>query len=269
VRPLSGRFDVVTQDGQQMLRAAEPTEFLITLAQRLPENFTIEVDLIPKECCPPPDLTLEGTPEINQGPASAHLLWQADGYVAVVGGAENNREFPMPEDLQVELKGTLTQVGVSVQGKAIRLYTNGRELYAVEAQFARGRYLRVTLGGGGGGDDGVVHPVYLARIRVATGAPAQALVALPAETPTATITPIARPAAVKENSLGTCGLFTNLTVTASSLTTTRIRWDAINADCSSLAASQGMSLGSYDIVRWAGSNAAGCPTEYDDLVHPR
>ena len=98
---LSGSMEVVMKDGKRMLRATELSELLITLPNggTLPEKFTIEVDLIPKECCPPPDLTLEGTRRINQGQASAHLLWTGDGtfgWVGVVGGAQENREFQIP-----------------------------------------------------------------------------------------------------------------------------------------------------------------------------
>jgi neutral ceramidase len=190
LRQVSGTMEVVTKDGLPMLRASEPSEFLVTLASQLPQSFTIEVDLVPKECCPPPDLTLEGTIAIDQGPASAHLLWQADNYVAVIGGAEENREFPMPEEVRVTLPGALTQVGVSVEGSTIKLYTNGREVYAVEAQFARGRFLRVSLGGGE--TDGN-QAVYLARLRIATGAPVGPSVVVVVPSDTGTITPLPPP----------------------------------------------------------------------------
>lgn len=197
IRRLSGTLDVVTKDGMPMLRAKDQAEFLITLSNLLPQNFTIEVDIIPKEeGGPQPDLTLEGTLQINQGSASAHLLWIADpnfGFVAVVGGAADNVEFPIPDEVRVGLPGALNKVGVSVQGGTITFYTNGRQLYAVPAQFARSRYLRVTLGGVTDGD--VTYPVYVARVRIATGGPVTVATAVPATmlpaTTTGTITPIA------------------------------------------------------------------------------
>lgn len=172
IRRLSGNMEVVTKDGMPMLRALEKSEFLITLPGGLPPSFTIEVDIVPKECCPPPDLTLEGTARINQGVGSAHLLWTADGtfgWVGVVGGATDNREFQIPDEIRATLPGALTRVAVSVEGRTIKFYTNGRELYAIQAQFARGSVLRITLGGQTEDEGG--KPVYLARIRVATGAP--------------------------------------------------------------------------------------------------
>src|SRR5688500_14132815 len=127
IERLSGALDVVTRDGAPMLRATEKSEFLIRLPRTLPENFTIEVDIVPKLCCPPPDLSLEGTPTINQGTGSAHLLWTADadhGWVGVIGGAVDNREFPIPDDVRATLPGSLSRVGVAFEGRTIRFYTN-------------------------------------------------------------------------------------------------------------------------------------------------
>jgi hypothetical protein len=166
IKPLRGNVEVVLQGGMRMLKASSASEFLITLPQVLPQDFTLEFDLVPKRCCPPPDLSFEGTPTVNQGSASAHLLWQADGYLAVVGGAQDNYETPMPDDFRATLPGVLTQVRVSVTGSTIKLYTNGRRLYTLDRQFARGRVLRVFLGGV---DD--LNAVYLAGLRIATGAP--------------------------------------------------------------------------------------------------
>ena len=192
IRHLSGMMRVVTKDGMPMLIATEQSEFLITLPSVLPQNFTVEVDIVPKERGgPQPDLTLEGTLQVNQGSASAHLLWTADpnhGFVAVVGGAADNREFPIPDDVRIALPGALNKVGVSVQGSTITCYTNGRQLYAVQAQFARSRYLRITLGGVT--DPGGTHPVYLAGVRIATGAPVAVATVIPATT-TGTAMPIA------------------------------------------------------------------------------
>ena len=161
-----GNLEVVLQGGGRVLKATSASEFLITLPQVLPQDFTLEFDLIPKAGGPPPDLSFEGTPTINQGAGSAHLLWQTD-YLAVIGGAQDNYETPMPEDLKTTLPGMLTRVGVSFSGSTIKLYTNGRRLYTLDRVFAKGRYLRVSLGGV---DD--ANAVYLAGLRIATGAPA-------------------------------------------------------------------------------------------------
>jgi len=151
-----------------MLKASVSSEFLITLPQGqvLPPDFTLEFDLVPKACCNPQDLSFEGTPTINQGAGSAHVLWDSDGYLAVIGGGPNNYEAPMPEDLRTTLPGVLTRVVAVVQGPTIRLYTNGRRHYTLDKQFARGRVLRVFLGV----DPEAQDPVHLAGLRILAGA---------------------------------------------------------------------------------------------------
>jgi hypothetical protein len=71
----------------------------------------------------------------------------------------------MPADLAAATPGNLTHVVVEFQGTTIKLYTNGRRLYTLDKQFARGRVLRVWLGGA---DDGL-NSVYLAGLRIAAG----------------------------------------------------------------------------------------------------
>jgi hypothetical protein len=88
----TGIMEVVLKNGVRMLKASARSKILIPLPQVLPRDFTVEFDLIPKGCCNEPDLSLEGTAAIDQGPGSAHLLWQADGSLGVVGGAQNDSD---------------------------------------------------------------------------------------------------------------------------------------------------------------------------------
>lgn len=167
LRLRQGTMDMVEKDGQRMLKASDRSEFLIRLPEVLPQDFTIEFDLVPKESGAGPDLTFEGTLEINQGEKSAHVLW-GRAYLAIVGGSENNVEVKMPEDLAVTLPGQLTEVRVSVDGTTIKLFTNGREVLNQGGKtFARARVIRVFLGG----EDDKENAVYLVKLRVATNSP--------------------------------------------------------------------------------------------------
>lgn len=180
VRVVSGKVDVVDKDGMRMLRASNESELLIRLPRQLnlPESFTIEVDIIPKESGPQPDLTLEGTATMNRGAASAHILWNADGNfgnVAVIGGNTDIPEFPIPDEIRITLPGVLTRVGLSVEGNTIRMFNNGRDVREgeppIKARFGRSPFVRMSLGGVTDETSGEVSPVYLARLRIATGAP--------------------------------------------------------------------------------------------------
>lgn len=168
IRVIKGAWTRVQKDGMRMFKASKHTEVLVSLLEPLPQDFTVEVELVPKESGPPPDLTLEGTAAIDQGTGSAHLLWQADGYLGIIGGAQDNYESPMPDDLKVTMPGAPTQVALSVAGNSLKLYSNGRRLYTLSGRtFARGKILRVTLGA----ENDTELAVYLAGLRIATNAP--------------------------------------------------------------------------------------------------
>jgi hypothetical protein len=171
VKALNGTMTVVSKNGQHMLRASSPSELLLTLPQSLPADFTVEVDLIPKSCCNPEDLMVEGTPAMNRGPASAQLSWHPK-HIMVVGGGEVYQS-DMPADLAASTPGNLTSVVMAFSGATVKLYTNGRRLYTLDRQFPRGRVLRVWLGG----QDEGANAVYLAGLRIGTGAVAPGIIA--------------------------------------------------------------------------------------------
>src|SRR5215211_6861310 len=112
LRLLSGKITVAMKDGVPMLKAAEPSEFLITLPAPLPENFTPEFGLIPKACCNPSDLMFEGTATIRRSPSSAHVEWHPQT-VFVVGGGEVFQQ-PIPQEMAEIIPSAPTDVNVSV-----------------------------------------------------------------------------------------------------------------------------------------------------------
>ncbi len=172
VKALNGTMTTVDMNGQRMLRASSPSEFLITLPQNLPAAFTVILDVIPKGCCAPEDIMLEGTPTMNRGVASVQLTWQPAHIMAVGGGGEMYQS-DMPADLAASTPGNLTQLVWEFNGTKINLYTNGRRLYTLDKQFARGRVLRVWLGGA---DEGL-NAVHLASLSILDGAVARSVIA--------------------------------------------------------------------------------------------
>jgi hypothetical protein len=164
IRVVQGAWTRVQKDGIRMFKAAVPTELVVSLLEPLPESFTLELQLVPKACCAPADLTIG---EVNQGDASGFFSW-FPAALMVVGGAPEMYQAPMPEDFQVILPAALTEVTASFEGNTVKLYTNGRRLYTLtDRRFARGRTLRLSLGGQGDGDAAV----YLAKLRIATNTP--------------------------------------------------------------------------------------------------
>ncbi len=191
LRLLKGSLEVVDKDGVRMLRATTPSEFRITLPEALPEDFTLEFDLMPKECCNPEDLAFEGTPAMSRSTSSAQVSWSPETQTVVGGGAYF--QAATPAKLRETLVGQLNQIMASFEGGTLKLYTNGERLYTLsERRFARGRVLRVFLGG----QDDDKQAVYLARLRVAAGA-ASVIVA----TSTSQATPVSALPAVQTGSI--------------------------------------------------------------------
>jgi hypothetical protein len=166
LKVMKGAMTVVEKDGMHMLRASDPAEFLIPLPELMPRDFTLEFDVVPKLSGNPWDLTFEGTPTINQGEASMHVMWQP-AHLMTVGGGEGS-QLKMPEDLAAAIPSMLTEIRASIDGTTLKLYTNGQMvLNLVNRKFVRSRVLRVFLGG----QDDDKYAVYLAKIRVATNSP--------------------------------------------------------------------------------------------------
>ena len=166
LKVLKGAMTVVEKDGMRMLRASDPAEFLIPLPELMPQDFTLEFDVVPKLGGNPWDLGFEGTPAINQGVASMYVMWKPD-YTMTVGGGETSN-LRMPEELAAAIPATLTEVRASMNGTTFKLFTNGQTVLNLSnRQFIRGRILRVFLGG----QDDDKYAVYLSKIRVATNSP--------------------------------------------------------------------------------------------------
>lgn len=169
---LTGKLSVVTKDGVRMLKAAEPSEFLINLPEALPTDFTLEFEITPKACCNPADLMFEGTATMSRSATSAQVSWHPQTLI-VVGGGEYF-QTPMPSELADVLPSAPAQVSASFQNGGLTLFTNGRQVLSLPNRaFAHGRVLRVFLGG----QDDDQHAVYLSKLRIAAGGGTMAVVA--------------------------------------------------------------------------------------------
>jgi hypothetical protein len=163
---LSGTVDVVDVGGVHMLRASSESELELPLPQILPSDFTIEFEFIPKQCCNPQDLAVEGTSVGHSNPGSSQITWHRNR-VTVIGGGDSFAA-DMPDVLANSTPGMPTIVQVVMQGATLKLYTNGRRLYTLsDRKFVRAQKLWIYLGGQ---DDGK-YAVYVSRIRVIDNGP--------------------------------------------------------------------------------------------------
>jgi outer membrane protein OmpA-like peptidoglycan-associated protein len=145
----SGQMDVVERDGVKMLRATARSEFLIPVGRKLPQRFTLELDVIsPTEPIGGYDLVaFEGGRQMDRGDASAEVNWQVDGTL-IIGGGQTvaSSEVKFPEAMQPLLVGRVAHIRVLMDGAYFKLYINERRIYNIpELAFKRDSVIRVSV----------------------------------------------------------------------------------------------------------------------------
>jgi len=173
IEMMRGNVTTVDKDGQHMLRAADPAQIWVRFPEVLPNDFTIELDLIPKPLgIAPDDFAFEAAREQNRGIASMMFEWSS-GHIAAVGGAAENGSATMfqrdqPEDLKIATSAQLTELRTSFDNGTFKVYVNGQRLVNLPGRaVGRSRGLRIELGG----QDDDKEAVYVAKLRIATNSP--------------------------------------------------------------------------------------------------
>lgn len=162
---VGGQLDVVERDGVKMLRSTARSTLLIPVGKKLPERFTLEIDVIaPTEpCCGYEVIAFEGGAELDRGDASAEAHWHSN-VVGMIGGGLPNSEVAHPEAFQETLRGRVAHVRVLMDSGYFKMYTNERRMYNIpQFNFKRDSVIRVFVNGNA--DDNVA--VFLTGIRVA------------------------------------------------------------------------------------------------------
>ncbi len=164
---VGGPMDVVERDGVKVLRATGRSTFLIPVGKRLPERFTLEIDVItpPVSCCGYEVITIEGGASMDRSERSADILWHPEGnYIFGSGQNAGNSASKVPEAMHAQLRGQLVHVRVLMDSAYFKMYTNERRMYNIpELAFRRDSVIRVLVNGSE--EPGLA--VFIAGIRVA------------------------------------------------------------------------------------------------------
>ncbi|MGH7470065.1 MAG: hypothetical protein ACRENP_19135, partial [Longimicrobiales bacterium] len=146
---VSGALEVVERDGAKVLRATNRSQFLIRLGGKLPERFTLEIDVI----SPPSGLkeivVFEGGPELDRGDQSAAVTWNPSGaFITGSGQHQGNSPITLPEAMTPQLIGKVAHLRVLMDGVYFKMYVNERRIYNIpELAFRRDSLIRVFLEG--------------------------------------------------------------------------------------------------------------------------
>lgn len=163
----SGAMDVVERDGIKVLRSISRGEFMIPLGSKLPERFTLEIDVIaPKEAVGGYDfVAFEGGAGWDRSAKSAEFNWHPGGTV-IIGGGQNvaTSTVTLPPDVAAQSRGGLTHIRVLMDGPYFKAYHNERRAYNIpELAFKRDSVIRFLV-------KGAPEPgreIYISMIRIA------------------------------------------------------------------------------------------------------
>jgi outer membrane protein OmpA-like peptidoglycan-associated protein len=163
-----GPAEVVERDGVKVLRATGRAEFLIPIGRKLPDRFTLEIDVI----APPSRdgehdvhqmLTFEGGPEANGGAQSARVIYMTSvAWIEGGGQSSPSSNSTVPAAMLPVLRGNVAHLRVLMDGPYFKMYVNERRLYNIpELPVRRDSVIRVALNAS---EEDVV---YLTSLRVA------------------------------------------------------------------------------------------------------
>jgi outer membrane protein OmpA-like peptidoglycan-associated protein len=148
----SGPAEVVDRDGVKVLRATGPSEFLIPMGRKLPQRFTLEIDIL----APLPKdgehdvhqmLTFEGGAETGPGAQSASVVWMtSNAWIAGGGQFYPKSNVETPAALRPLLRGAVAHIRVLMDSAYFKMYVNERRLYNIpELAFRRDSVIRLAV----------------------------------------------------------------------------------------------------------------------------
>jgi len=149
LRYIGGQLDVVDRDGVKMLRSTARSQFLIPVGKKLPQRFTLEIDVIaPTEpCCGYEAIAFEGGAELDRGDKSAEIHWHPNG-TGIITSARGIGDANHPEAMQEQLRGRVAHIRVLMDSAYFKLYTNERRMYNIpDLAFRRDSVIRVFVNG--------------------------------------------------------------------------------------------------------------------------
>lgn len=162
----SGPVEVVERDGIKVLRSTGRGEFLIPVGRKLPQRFTLEIDVLASDPLRHGVVAFEGGPQLDRGDKSAEVSWEITG-AFMIGSGQNgsNSAVNTPKEMQPALTGNVAHIRVLMDSAYFKMYTNERRFYNIpELAFVRDSVIRVLLSGT------EELPVFLTGIRVAESA---------------------------------------------------------------------------------------------------
>lgn len=126
----SGPVEVVERDGVKMLRAVGRSEMLIPVGRKLPERFTLEIDVIGPPSGINEMVSVEGGVQMDRGATSGNLIWNPlRSWIEGGGMTGASSTVNFPEDVVSTLTGKLAHIRILMDSGYLKMFVNERRIY--------------------------------------------------------------------------------------------------------------------------------------------
>jgi outer membrane protein OmpA-like peptidoglycan-associated protein len=163
---LTGPMEIVERDDVKMLRATGLGELLIPLGKKLPQKFTLEIDVLTAANAPMGDrLRVEGGKSHVQGDEQSVEISWGPQHNTLHGGGQNRgtSQLHLTGDEAARYLDQPAHIRILMDSGYFKMYANEKRLYNIpELQFRRDSAIRLALVGNA--DD---EALFITSIRVA------------------------------------------------------------------------------------------------------
>lgn len=164
LRYKNGPAEVVERDGVKMLRTTARSEFLIPVGKKLPERFTLEIDVIAPGTRAAEAVAFEGGAQLDRGPQSAAIMWNPLRTFYLGSGGDATSTVNFPDDVPPTIIGKVAHLRVLMDSGYFKFFVNERRIYnRPDFMFKRDSVIRVAIDA----QELQGEPLFVTSIRVA------------------------------------------------------------------------------------------------------
>ena len=163
---LSGPMEIVERDDVKMLRATGPGELLIPLGKKLPQKFTLEIDVLTAANAPMGDrVRVEGgKSHVQSDEQSVEISWGPQHNTLHGGGQDRSAsQLHLTDEEATKYVDHTAHVRILMDSGYFKMYANEKRLYNIpELLFRRDSVIRLALVGAADNE-----ALFITSIRVA------------------------------------------------------------------------------------------------------
>jgi outer membrane protein OmpA-like peptidoglycan-associated protein len=159
---VTGSIEVVERDDVKLLRSTGKSTILIPVGRKLPERFTLEIDVLSTNTELVDQIVIEGGRDRARTDNSAEIDWSPRGTFILGSGQSGTSNVSIPDAMQAQIVNATAHIRVLMDSGYFKMYVNERRMYNnPDLQFRRDSVIRLEVYGT---DE---KPVFLTSVRLA------------------------------------------------------------------------------------------------------